>query len=63
MQHKIEQAHFALTWTIVRMRDEIDELEKLEIASEIKQDLINRAYAQIDQLEQMRSEVMNILWA
>ena len=61
--HKIEQTHFVLTRTIVRMRDEIHELEKLDVPQEIKQALINRAYAQIEALERDRSEVMNILWS
>ena len=61
--HKIETVHFIITRTIVRMRDEIHEIEKLDISPEMKQGLINRAYAQIEALEQTRSEVMNILWA
>jgi hypothetical protein len=63
MQNKIETVHFALTRTVVRMREEIHEIEKLDISPEIKQALINRAYDQIEQLERTRSEIMNILWA
>lgn len=62
-QHKIEMTHLILTRTIVRMRDEIHELEKLDIDAKIKQALINRAYAQIEALERDRSEIMNVLWA
>jgi hypothetical protein len=45
------------------MRDSIHEIEKLDVNPDVKQALLNRAYDQIEQLEQTRSEIMNILWA
>ena len=62
-QHKIEQVHLVLTRTIVRLRDEVNQIEKLEVDAGIKQALINKAWEQIEQLERDRSEIMNILWA
>jgi hypothetical protein len=61
--HKIEQVHFALTRTIVRMREEVEMIQRFDVDAETKQSLINRAYEQIEALERTRSEVMDILWA
>ena len=62
-QHKIERVHLVLTRTIVRLRDEIHQIEKLDVPQDIKQALINQHYILVDELERDRSEVMNILWS
>ena len=61
--HKIEKVHFTITRTIVRMREEIETLQRLDIDASIKQALVNQHYILVQELEQMRSEVMNILWS